>query len=842
MTPYLSNIDQVIKNLKENQTFSSNIEYWDHIHSTKGNSEPIKNIHPILEKSLSILGINHLYSHQIEAINAINQGLNVVIVTGTASGKSLCYQIPILQSILEKGFPTALLLFPTKALTYDQLRAIKGLEKLLFPEAELSAVYDGDTPSGQRALIRKNTKILLTNPDMLNIALLPFHTNWRDFFSNLKYIVIDELHQYRGVFGSHFCNELRRLNRILDFYGSTPQYILTSATIGNPQDLAQQIIEKPVRLIDKDCSPKGEKNSILYNPPFINKELGIREGLLASTSKIASYLLDNDVQSIIFCQSRRFTELVVKNLHQKYPKLINGIRGYRSGYLKSERREIETGLKSGIVRLVAATNALELGVDIGGVDAVVIAGYPGSVNSLKQMAGRAGRSTRASISIYIASMNPLDQFFARFPSYLFSKPIEKALIDPNNPLVLLPHLQSSAFEYPFSENDRFGNLEINDLHDYLNYLIEQNILQKKKDKYFYLSSIFPAGNYSIRGTAAANFILQLFEEDEIRTIGEIDYASGLWMCHKGAIYLHDGTEYHVDSLDLDQKIASLSYFSGTYRTEPIKSEQITINEVEKFKKLEYIEVKFGDINVNSQVTGYKKIDNMTSETLGVESLDMPISSLNTKGLWIKLNSLCLNTLKENDQWYGNINEYGPDWASIRLQALTRDNFICQSCGKQSSTFSPLHVHHKIPFKAFVSIKKANELSNLITLCSDCHHKAELNVKIRSCLSGLRYAIANMAPLLVLCDPRDLDSISDPSFLYEEYSPTIMIYDTVPGGIGLSNSLFEDLNQLIQKCSELVSTCPCENGCPSCVGPVSENGEGGKLETIFLLSLIGGKNG
>jgi len=837
-----SNIDQVIRKLKRNGTFSSNIEYWDHTDANKGLAEPISDIHPNLQNTLNKLGIGNLYTHQIDSIAKISQGNDVVIVTGTASGKSLCYQIPILQSILEMGFPTALLLFPTKALTYDQLHAIDRLEMSLFNETKISAVYDGDTPSSQRALIRKNSKILLTNPDMLNIALLPFHTNWRDFFTNLKFIVIDELHQYRGVFGSHFCNVLRRLNRILEFYGSKPQFILTSATIGNPQELAEQLIERPVHLIDMDSSPKGEKNNILYNPPLTNKELGIREGLLASTTKIGSFLLENDVQSIVFCQSRRFTELVVKQLHQKYPRLITEIRGYRSGYLKSERREIENGLKSGSVRLVAATNALELGVDIGGVDAVVVAGYPGSVNSLRQMAGRAGRSTRASISIQIASMNPLDQYFARFPQYLFSKPIEKALIDPNNPLVLLPHLQSSAFEYPFSENDQFGTLDSEYLHEYLEYLVEQNILQKKKDKYFYLSSVFPAGNYSIRGTEATNIILQLSTEDTNRTIGEIDYSSGLWMCHQGAVYLHDGSEYHVNSLDLDQKIASLSYFSGTYRTEPIKTEQIVINDIEKSITQQYIDVKFGDINVNSQVTGFKKIDNLTSEMLGIESLELPVSSLNTKGFWIKLNNLCLKTLKENNKWFGEVNDYGPNWNSLRQQVLVRDNYVCQSCGKKHTPLSPLHVHHKIPFKSFVSQDKANDLGNLIALCSDCHRLAELNVKIRSSLSGLRYAIANMAPLLVLCDMRDLDSISDPNASYEDFAPVIMVYDTVQGGIGLSNSLFENLDLLLQKCYELVSTCSCENGCPSCVGPASENGEGGKSETLFLLNLIGGTIG
>jgi DEAD/DEAH box helicase domain-containing protein len=837
----INNIDQIIENIKVDEKFSSCIECWDNKIASRGKTVPITGVHPRITKSLDELGIDRLFSHQAEAITQILQGKNVLIVTGTASGKSLCYQIPLLQTFLETGSSTALLLFPTKALTYDQLYAINGIESLLFPGKPVSAVYDGDTPAANRQHIRNNAKNLLTNPDMLNIALLPYHTNWAPFFQNLRYIVIDELHQYRGIFGSHFCNILRRLTRVLDFYGAKPQFILTSATIGNPKELAEKVIEKPIYLIDNDQAPKGEKNTVLYNPPLVNPELGIREGLLNSTVKISSYLLENNVQSIVFCQSRRLTELVVRQMREKFPLLNSQIRGYRSGYLKSERRDIERDLKDGKIRLVAATNALELGVDIGGVDAVIIAGYPGSVSSLKQMSGRAGRSNKSSISIFVASMNPLDQFFARFPQYLFSMPIEKALIDPNNPLILLPHIQSSAFEYPFTENDKFGNLGQQALVEYLNFLVENNVLQKILNKYFYLSSVFPAGSYSIRGTATTNIILQIEENGIKRTIGEVDYDSGLWMCHQGAVYIHDGIEYHVDSLDLKQNIATLSNFNGTYRTDPIKSEQVTIEEVIKIKKMEYLDLKFGDVNVISQVTGFKKIDTINREILGTESLDMPTTNLTTKGFWLTLNQDCIKTIKENSKWYGEANDYGPNWKIIRERVLSRDGNTCQSCGKGGRT-NYLHVHHKIPFKSFSSQEFANSLENLITLCSDCHKLAEVNVKIRSCISGLRYAIYNMAPLLVLCDPRDLGSISDPNSSFEDFSPVVLVHDTIPGGIGLSDSLYERFNLLVQKCYDLIVTCPCENGCPSCVGPASENGEGGKSETLYLISLINGKNG
>ncbi len=828
--------DNVIQELKINKDLSPSITYWDKKSEFEGQYQPIKGIHPRIIDALNQIGIKRFYSHQTEAIDSLHDRNNVVIVTGTSSGKSLCYQIPILEKYLETGSSTSLLLFPTKALTYDQLYAFNQIENLVFQKKTLSAVYDGDTSAGLRQSIRKNANILLTNPDMLNIALLPHHTNWASFFRNLQFIVIDELHQYRGVFGSHFSNIIRRLKRILDFYGSKPQFILTSATIGNPKELAEKIIEEQVILIDDDKSPKGEKNIILYNPPFINKELGIREGLLNSTIRISSFFLSHNIQTIVFCGSRRFVEFIVKTMRQKFPNQQSEIRGYRSGYLKSERRDIEDGLKNRSITLAAATNALELGVDIGGVDVILIAGYPGSVSSVNQMSGRAGRHHSASLAMIITSMNPLDQYFARFPESLFKKPVEKALIDPNNPLILLPHIKASAFEYPFTTNEKFGDLSNSDLLMYLDYLTDQNCLIKKQDKYFYLSDSFPAGEYSIRNTSATNIILQINENDFIKTIGEIDYNSSLWMCHPGAVYIHDGIEYHVESVDLTTNIANLTRFSGSYRTESIRSEDISIDAVKKMKRLEYYDLKVGTVDVSSQVTGFKKIDSLSGEILGIETLNMPVTNLNTIGFWVRLNSSCIEKLKQESKWYGQSNDYGPSWKSIRERVLERDGNICQSCGKKDKS-DPLQVHHKVPFKAFIASEYVNSPDNLITLCVDCHRLAEINVKIRNSLSGLRYSIANLAPLIVLCDSNDINSISDPYAKFEELSPVVLVHDIVPGGIGLSETLFEKFDLILQKCFDLVSTCTCENGCPSCVGPISENGEGGKQETLFLLSLL-----
>ena len=454
-----------------------------------------------------------------------------------------------------------------------------------------------------------------------------------------------------------------------------------------------------------------------------------------------------------------------------------------------ERREIEQGMKNRSITLVAATNALELGVDIGGVDAVVIAGYPGSIASYWQMTGRAGRHQTNSLSVFITSMSPLDQYLARFPEALLAKPTENALVDPNNPLILLPHLKASTFEYPFESTSEFGKLGAEELTSYLDYLVESKLIQRKQNKYFWLADEFPAGNLSIRSTISSNFILQVDDNEFRRTIGEIDYNSGLWMCHPGAVYLHDGNEYFVDTLDLEKQIAHLSVYSGSYTTEPIKSEEITIDEILNKKEYTDFVIKFGDVEIKSQVSGYKKVESSTGEILGIDSLEMPSTTLNTHGFWMVLTPPCIDKLKAENKWFGQSNDYGPEWGKIRENVLKRDNYSCQVCGKRQNLI-PFHIHHKIPFKAFTSYKFANSLDNLITLCPDCHRLAEINVKIRNCLSGLRYAMANMAPLLVLCDPRDLGSYSDPHAQFENLSPTILIHDTVPGGIGLSESLFE----------------------------------------------------
>ena len=833
------NFNSLLTQLQRNNSFSENVVFWQNQPAINYQKREFPNwINAELIHNLKNQGIDSLYSHQYESIESIHSRNNVVITTGTASGKSLCYQIPILNKVLFDGQSTALLFFPTKALTYDQ---VNSFSKLLGPgidaiNQKLIAVYDGDTPASQRSMIRQNARILLTNPDMLNIGILPHHTNWCHFFEKLQYIVIDEIHFYRGVFGSHIANLIRRLKRILDFYGAKPQFIMTSATIANPIELAKNITQEEVTAIDMDGSPKGEKNFLIYNPPLVNKDLGIREGVLYSTSKLAALTLSMDIQTLVFCQTRRFVELLVREIRAIQPGFSKYIRGYRSGYLKKDRREIEEGLKKGTIKLTVATNALELGVDIGGVDAVLLAGYPGSICSLKQRIGRSGRSLNPSISIFISSMNPLDQFFSRNPEYLMERPLEKALINANNPLILLPHIRNAAFELPFHENDKFGNLEWPELEEYLEYLCAEKVLSKKKYKYYWLSDSYPSTDFSLRSTISERVLIQYENEGNLETIGEVDFSSSLWMVHPGAIYLQDGLSFVVKTLDLDHKIATLVDFQADYLTEPIISLDIEILSTDKNESYKNYTLRYGEVEVKTQVTNYKKIQTISKEVLSIEPLDLPSQKLQTTGLWLELNKECVDRMRSESLWLSDPNDYGKDWKAIRDHVRKRDQYCCQSCSRQEAEI-PFHVHHKIPFKSFISIEKANELSNLITLCPICHRLAEMNIRMRSALSGLKYLMSNLAPLLVLSETTDLGSFADPSAKFADMNPAILIYDAIPAGIGLSNSLFEQNESLLIKCQQLVEQCECQDGCPSCVGPVAEMGVGGKKETYFLLKLL-----
>ena len=838
----MSNIDRLISDW-QNTAISSNLVFTHKLPPEKANWVDFPHeIHPWLLSSLQSIGISSLYSHQKLAWDNINAGLNVVIATGTASGKTLCYTMPIFNDLLNNNHITALHLFPTKALTGDQKSKINQINSMVLALSHKSmpdicpAIYDGDTPQRDRLSIRNKANLILTNPDMLHIGILPHHTLWERILSHLKYIVIDEIHIYRGVFGSHLANVLRRLKRLTNFYGSKPQYIMTSATIANPVELAEKLVEERVELIDQDGSPYGERRFIFYNPPIINQELSLRSGIVNEGVKLAGDLLSHQVQSIFFARSRKTVEITLKYLQNAYQNDTELMKGYRSGYLPTERRFIENGLRNGNLRTVVSTNALELGIDMGSVDAVVLMGYPGSISAFRQQSGRAGRKQEASLSLLLASSTPLDQFIVNHPDFVIGANPENALINPNNPLILLAHLKCAAFELPFSKGDSFGALKWEEINSYLDFLLLSREVINRNDRFLWMADAYPANQISLRSASATPVLLQYEEQNKKRTIGEVDFESSIWMVHPGAIYLHQGDTYLVHHLDLENHYAELSMINADYYTEPKKN-----IEIQKIKEIQHEEFSnyqkyLGEILVSTSVVGFQKIRLFTQEVLGIEPLDLPPTELRTIAYWLVLSPKIVDTLRSENLWKNDPIDYGSGWRDIRRIVRERDHFTCQLCGHHEQEME-FHVHHKAPFRTFQDHKMANQLDNLITLCPICHQRVETNIRMRSGLSGLCYLMAHLAPLILMCDSQDLGAYSDPQAKMAEMQPAVVLFDQFPGGIGLSESLYRQESILLKNSFEHVSTCACQEGCPSCVGPAGENGIGGKKETEAILAKL-----
>jgi DEAD/DEAH box helicase domain-containing protein len=853
----MSNLSNLLSSWRAEPTVGGNICDWKSIPARNAKFVPIpEELNSTLAASLKASGIQYLYTHQFVSWQMTKNGQNIVVVSGTASGKSLCYNLPILDHLLLDRDARALYLFPTKALAQDQLFSIESLIPSTIsqiPENShfRAAIYDGDTPARIRSSIRKNTQLLISNPDMLHTSILPHHTDWADFFSRLKYIVVDETHAYRGVFGSHVANVFRRLKRICKYYSARPQFILTSATIANPGEFATRLIEEKINVIDEDGSYRGPQYFLTYNPPLVNEELGIRRSALQECVRLADDLLAYNLQTIIFGRSRRTVELILTYLREKispqgdhfktHSNQIT-IRGYRSGYLPRERRDIERGLRQRQIQAVVATNALELGINIGNMEAAILVGYPGTISSTWQQAGRAGRGPEPSLALFIATADPLDQYLAKHTDFIHSHPIEYALINPDNPLLLLDHIRCAAFEYPFQHGERFSDYQDFQLEDYLEFLVDEGALHKSTNRYYWMTDQYPARNVSLRNISADNILLQGYSDGKPITIGDIDYTSSLWMTHPGAIYLHEGSTYIVDELDLEQKIAWLEPIETDYYTVPqLDSNVILIEEIAKSSSEETVKA-YGEINVSTQVTGYRKIRWFTHEPLSLHELDLPATELVTTGYWLSLTEKVTSYLRDSGLWKNDPNRYGPNWEIQRDRARARDRYTCQVCGLKETNRSH-DVHHITPFKAFIDIdgipnyKQANRLDNLSTLCPKCHRRAESAVKVRSGLAGLGYALGHLTPLFLMCDSRDLGIHTDPKSLLSGGRPTVVIYDQIPAGIGFSQQLFELHDDILYHAHTLISTCTCNDGCPSCVGPGGENGTGGKLETLAILDTI-----
>ncbi len=726
-------------------------------------------------------GIQELYSHQATTAELVHDRKNVVVVTPTASGKTLCYNLPVLNAVLENADTRALYLFPTKALAQDQLAELHDLSRRLDDRFGVFT-YDGDTPSDARKAIRERGHIVLTNPDMLHTGILPHHTKWMRLFENLRYIVLDELHTYRGVFGSHLANVLRRLRRVLQFYGSKPQFICCSATIANPGELAAQLIEGDVEVIEENGAPAGEKLFVFYNPPMVNRNLGIRRSYINEATRVAKEMFARKLQTIVFANSRLHTEILLTYLQQANPPKpgqAEPIRGYRGGYLPGERREIERGLRDGRILGVVATNALELGIDVGSLDACVMAGYPGSIASTWQRAGRAGRRSGSSCAVFVASSAPLDQFIVQHPDYFFGSSPEHAHIQPDNLEILVNHLKCAAFELPLSPDERFGNVDLPELCERLG---EAGFLHRSGGNWHWVQEAYPADTISLRSVTSDNFVIidtTGEENGEPEVIGEVDFSSALTTVHPKAIYIHQGQQYHVERLDFDKRKAYVKRVNVDYFTDAIRYTQVRVLEIADEQDIPGPAARaHGDVLVRSQVVGFKKIKFFTNENVGSGKLELPENEMHTTAFWLTLGHSLLAGL--------------PFTLSER----------------QSGIF------------------------------------------------GLLYALGSMATLLMMCDRRDLgtavgerppsaaseidwEDFAAPrtSDITEFFEPNLYLYDAYPGGIGFSEPLYRISNVLLERTRELINGCPCENGCPSCVGPTGDRSERTKNVALAILERL-----
>ncbi|MGX1193297.1 DEAD/DEAH box helicase domain-containing protein [Metabacillus sp. SLBN-84] len=640
-------LSEIIDFLKRDEEFKEQIVHAHTIEPREARTAAMPSSVDIrLREALAARGIGSLYTHQATAYELARSRKSFVAVTPTASGKTLCYNLPVLQQIVQDESSRALYLFPTKALAQDQKSELNELITELGVPIN-SYTYDGDTAPTIRNVIRKAGHIVMTNPDMLHSAILPHHTKWVSLFENLKYIIIDELHIYRGIFGSHVANVIRRLKRICRFYGSNPVFICTSATIANPKELAEELLGEDVVLVDDNGAPSGKKHFLFYNPPIVNKPLNIRKSATLEVRKIASELLKNKIQTIVFARSRVRVEIILTYLQE----LIKGelgkktIRGYRGGYLPKQRREIEKGLRNGEILGVVSTNALELGVDIGQLQVCIMTGYPGTIASAWQQAGRAGRRSGEALIVMVAGSTPIDQYIIQHPDYFFRQNPETAIINPDNLIVLVDHIKCAAFELPFKKDESFGQLDIEEI---LEFLTEEKVLYFNRDKYHWMNDSFPAHNISLRSASQENVvIIDQSDVANVKVIGEMDRFSAMTLLHDEAIYLHQGIQYQVEMLDWEEKKAFVREVDVDYFTDANLAVQLKVLEEDKTRTKDTHHLGYGDVTVQAMATIFKKIKFDTHENIGSGPIHLPEEELHTNAAWISLSDELAGMLKKD---------------------------------------------------------------------------------------------------------------------------------------------------------------------------------------------------
>ena len=747
------NIDQVVEQLQRDRSFLENVTAWRQLEArSASHADWPTGLDQRLVTALEARGIRRPYSHQATAIEASLAGQDVTVVTSTASGKTLCYNAPVLNAILKDPSSRALYLFPTKALSQDQYAELHELIEHTGADIK-TYTYDGDTPVAARRAIRLAGHVVVTNPDMLHGGVLPHHTKWQKLFENLKYVVIDELHYYRGVFGSHVANVLRRLARICAFYGSTPQFICCSATIANPTELAQKLTGRETLLVDNDGSARGARHFVFYNPPPINRQLGLRRSATGESARLAQLLLANDVQTIVFARSRVQTEVLLSRIRERSKLPKNAVHGYRGGYLPLQRREIEQGLRRGDVRGVVATNALELGVDIGQLEASILCGYPGTIASAWQQAGRAGRRQTTALSVFVADSSPVDQFIVTHPEYFFERRPESALVNPDNLFVLMSHLPCAAFELPFETEEEYGEHDATTTQHALRSLGDAGELLQEAGTWHWSGRDYPADSVSLRTAERENVVIIDVSTPKPSVLGECDPFAAPTLVHEGAIYLHQGQQYHVERLDWEQKKAYVKAVDVDYYTDSSLSFNVSVLQDEDRAEVGPLEKVWGEVRLTYKPDIYKKIRIGSYENVGWGTIDLPQQEKQTTAYWLTLSADLAETL-----------------------------------GSEG---------------------------------------------VQSGLLGLEHVLGNVAPLFLMCDPRDIVSLSQVKSPFTG-RPTLFLCDYYPGGVGHASKLFQVHADVLRAARELVEACPCDDGCPSCVGPPTEEARRAKHDTLRLI--------
>jgi DEAD/DEAH box helicase domain-containing protein len=785
-------LEEWLARLQSNRRFMENVRTVRRLPAAQGRFADFPEwVHPRLLQVLQNRGIRQLYSHQAEAVERIRQGRDVVLVTPTASGKTLCYNLPVLQRIIAEPDTRALYLFPTKALAQDQMHEIHELIGELGADIK-TYTYDGDTPDDARQAIRRQGHVVVTNPDMLHAGILPHHTRWQKLFTNLRYVVIDELHVYRGVFGSHLANVMRRLVRVCRFYGADPVFICCSATVANPREHAECLLERPMELIAESGAPVAAKTFVFFNPPIVNRELGIRQSALAPARKLAADLIANAIQTIVFTTSRLNVEVLTKYLKDRFtrgkPLDDKFVTGYRGGYLPLLRRRIEAGLRKRDVMGVVSTNALELGIDIGDLEACIMVGYPGSIASTWQQAGRAGRRKGQSFAILIARSSPMDQFIVEHPDYFFSRSPEHCRVNADNLLILLHHLKSAAFELPFEKGEHFGKENLEELLDYLD---EKGVLHRVADRWHWAAESYPADEISLRSVNPENVVVvDTTETGQHRVIAEVDWDGAFTTVHTDAIYMVESQQYHVDQLDLERKKAYVRKVDVDYYTDAMTYTHVRV--IDSFDRMLHgrIIVEHGEVQVVRKVVGYKKIKFYTLENLGFGDVSLPERDMHTTSYWFTIPKDLLAQLPYSQaELIDGLSGLGYSLHHLAAMLLMADlHDLDRAIGDKSGEWFVRHSR------------------NIRTLTAS---------------------------------PSDPDQTTEgrPLTMVDAFDPTLFIFDAYPGGIGFSELLFAEHQRLLSSARELIRSCSCTHGCPTCVGPTLEVGMSAKEAALAIIALI-----